>query len=88
MGVAVPPPKTDAPLVIDPNAPLADTIAGELLQAVARRGLQILERGGRVQDPQFAKASLEDVAAPFPDWFAVEQALGIAVAETGDHESK
>jgi hypothetical protein len=40
MGMAVSPMKADPPSVIDPDAPLAFSIAGKLLQPVPRRNLQ------------------------------------------------
>jgi hypothetical protein len=39
--IAIAPPKTDAPLVIDPNAVLTDTIASELFQAITWGHAQI-----------------------------------------------
>jgi hypothetical protein len=45
MGVSIPPTEANAPLVVDPDTPLAGTIAAQLLQAVARRGLEIRKSG-------------------------------------------
>jgi hypothetical protein len=43
------PPEANPPLVIDPDAHLADTIALEYLQPISRRISQILQRRRRIQ---------------------------------------
>jgi hypothetical protein len=48
MGVSVPPIKTDAELVVDPNTVLAPAISFEGFQAETRQ-IQIAKRGRRVQ---------------------------------------
>jgi hypothetical protein len=51
-GVAVAPPKTDPPLVVDTNAMLAGAIAFELLQAVTGRDAEVFELLGGVHDAE------------------------------------
>jgi hypothetical protein len=48
------PPKANSPLVVDPNAHLADTIALEELQSIPRWISQIVQRRSGVQLAQFA----------------------------------
>jgi hypothetical protein len=53
-GTAVFPTETYPPLIVDPDAPLACTIAGKLFQPIARRNAKEVKGGGTVQLLQFA----------------------------------
>jgi hypothetical protein len=53
--VAVDPPETDTPLVIDPNAVLPGSIAAQLLQSIAGRRPQVVESDGRIDVPELAQ---------------------------------
>ncbi|MDX2051507.1 MAG: hypothetical protein SFV15_03890 [Polyangiaceae bacterium] len=50
VSVGVSPAETDAPLVVDSNAMLADAVACELLKAVSGRNTEIEKTGGSVQN--------------------------------------
>lgn len=57
MNIAVLPSKTDAPLVVDTDAPLPDPITGQLFEAVSRRNTEEVEARGSVKLFQFALRS-------------------------------
>ena len=86
-GIGCPPDKTQPPLVIDPDAPLAGAVAAQLLQLIARRRSEILQGGCGVKDPQFTQTGSLDIRAPLPDRLTVEKALRVPVAEGPDHAS-
>lgn len=72
VGVAVPPVKADAPLVIDANTVLPRPVAFELLEAVARGNPEIVQGFGGVDRDQFAQQRTPAVAAIPPHRFAGE----------------
>lgn len=84
-GIAVSPPKTDPPLVIDANTVLTGAIALELLQAIAGRDAEIVELLGGVHQPELSEHQPVELGREAPDAFALEQPLRIAIGETGDH---
>ena len=49
------PSEADPPLVIDPDAVLVRSIAGELLQSIGRWRAQIFQINGRVELTEFSK---------------------------------
>ena len=51
--IAIYPAKTDAPLIVDPNAVLSAPIAFELLQAVIRRDAQLGDTRCIAHHPKF-----------------------------------
>ena len=56
-GVAILPAETDAPLVVDPDAPLSGTIAAQCFQAVPRRSSEEVETRGAMKLFQLALCS-------------------------------
>lgn len=48
-GVALLPPETDSPLVVDPDTPLTFPIPGQLLELVAGRNSEVLESAGCIE---------------------------------------
>jgi hypothetical protein len=52
---SVGPPETDPPLVVDPDAVLAGSIALQLLQPVAGRHTKLVDRNGRADLAQLAQ---------------------------------
>jgi len=52
--VAVLPAETDAPLIVDPDAPLTGAVASELFEPVARWDAEEVEGGGTVELLQLA----------------------------------
>jgi hypothetical protein len=79
------PPETDAPLVIDPNAVLARSVAHQLLQPVARRDPEVGEFHGGVQLPQLPQGDPLQGDRQTPYGLPVEQASRIPVTEASDH---
>jgi hypothetical protein len=49
IGGAFTPPKTDAPLIVNPNAMLPLPIASQFLKTIARRNLQIFQPPSRIK---------------------------------------
>jgi hypothetical protein len=82
--VAVAPRETDPPLVVDADSVLSDSIAAELLQAVARWNAKVVECFGRVDDDKLAEHDPAQLGWVAPNGFAVEEAFGVAIAEALD----
>lgn len=61
-GVVVGKGKADAPLVVDPNAPLPSPVTAELFQPIAWRNPQIFHRLGSVQQREFLGCALLEIA--------------------------
>ncbi len=85
MGIAVPPPEADAPLIIDPDAMLASTVALELLQPVAGRHSQILQRLGGINSHQLPQHGALERRGIAPDALPVEEPLRVPIGEVLDH---
>jgi hypothetical protein len=82
------PAEADAPLVVDPNAPLATTAAFERLQSVAGKCGQVSQPLGIVQHTQFAQCySLHGVIQP-PRESAMPEALGFFAGKACNHWPK
>jgi hypothetical protein len=84
-GVAFIPLKTDPPLIVQADAVLASAISAEFLQVVSRRNSEIIEYRRRIELPQLTKRHALEIRPELPDALAVEQPLGIPVAETPNH---
>ena len=84
-GIAVSPPETDPPLIIDANTVLAGAIAFQLLQAVAGRDPEILQPLGGVYHTKFPEHEPVELGGEAADPFALKEALRIAIGEAGDH---
>ena len=63
-GPARGPGEADPELVVDSDRVLAGSVAGQLLQAVARRYAQITERAGRVEEPELLLRGPLNVGGP------------------------
>jgi hypothetical protein len=61
VGIPVSPLETDAPLIIDTNAMLAQPIAYQFFQAIGWRASQVLQRSGVVEHAQFTQGNLLDI---------------------------
>lgn len=61
VGVAVFPPKTDTPLVVDPNAPLTRAIPAQFFEMVGGRDSQIVDSDGVVYHAQFPQSDLLNI---------------------------
>jgi len=85
VGVAVPPNKAYAPLVVDPDAVLAEAVVSERFQHVARRYGQGFQPGCGVNLQELPKRGplglgTEPLGGPTP-----ENLLGVSIAEAFDH---
>lgn len=85
MGVAIPPAKTDAPLLVHANTVLAGSIATELLQSISRRHSEVTELLGRVRRHKSAQHRAPEIRGKSSDGFTSEQSLGITIGEGLDH---
>ena len=56
VGLAIVPPETNTPLVIDPNAVLAVSITRELFQAISRRDAQVIQSFRRINEQELSSA--------------------------------
>jgi hypothetical protein len=55
VGVAAPPPKARTPPIVDPDAVLPGTVARQLLEPVAGRDSQVIQRFGRVENDKLSQ---------------------------------
>jgi hypothetical protein len=82
------PPEADAPLVVDPHAPLAAAVAPEGFQSVARKGRQVPQLLGIMQHSQLPQGYSLHAVIQSPRESAMPEALGLFGGEAGDHRSK
>jgi len=61
VGIPISPLETDAPLIIDTNAMLAQPIPYQFLQAIGWWASQVLQRSCVVEHTQFAQGNLLDI---------------------------
>ncbi len=85
VGVAIPPTKADAPLLVHANTVLAGSIATELLQSISRRHAEVTELLGRVHRHKFAQHGASEIRGISSDGFTSKQSLGITIGEGLDH---
>jgi hypothetical protein len=85
MGVALGPPETDAPLIIDANTVLPRPITAEFLEAVARRCHEVIERFRRVEQDQLSQHDALKCARVPLDPLTAEQTRRVAIRATLDH---
>jgi len=83
--VAVGPPEAHAPLVVDPNAVLAEAVAVQFLQAIPWRKPQFVEANGSVDLHELPQHDTPQIHRKMTDGFAAPQALGVSVRKTSDH---
>jgi hypothetical protein len=83
-GIAISPFKTDSPLVIDTDAPLAFAVAFQRFQPVSRRGAKLFNLNYPVDLAQFPKSnSLK--SRILPAMAMLKNLLGFLVGEGADH---
>jgi hypothetical protein len=61
VGVAINPPETDPPLLVDSDTELSGPITGKLLQTIVGRDSKILENPGIVQHPELPPSPILDI---------------------------
>jgi len=85
VSVTRPPAEADAPLIVDPNAPLSCAITSKSLEAVSRWNPEIVKDDRGVELAQLAQCHALDVCSEPPNRSAVEELLGILASEAPDH---
>jgi hypothetical protein len=65
------PPEANAPLIIDPNAHLADATALEYLQPIPGRISQVIQRCCGIQLARLAQSPIVNISRKFPARLAV-----------------
>jgi hypothetical protein len=80
------PPETHTPPIVDANAIFARSVACELLEAIARRKAQILERLRRIDEEQFAESDALELAVQPLDALPPKEPLGLIVPKAPDHK--
>jgi hypothetical protein len=85
VGIGVAPLETNAPLDVDPNAPLVRTVASKTLQTIARRHSQVPEILGVVEHSEFSSSGLLDLHPEPPNSVSFPDPPGLAVLEGSDH---
>ena len=88
VGIAIPPAKADAPLLVNANTVLAGSIAPELLQSITRRHAEVAELLGRVHRHKFPQHRALEIRRISSNGLASEQSLGIAIGEGMDHREQ
>jgi len=83
--MTLPPYKADSPLVIDPQAMLSLTLPFQGFQSIRRRKTQIFQADSGVKGIQFHERSLLNVVRELPHELALEDFLGISIAERANH---
>ncbi len=83
--VTVTPYKTNAPLIVYPDAVLARTLALQCLQTIRWWNSQIVESLGRVEHPQLPAGHGLDLIRNAPRPVTVPDAFGFLVSEAPDH---
>src|SRR5437867_7780491 len=82
--VAVGPPETDAPLLVDPDRVLSGPVTSERFQAIARRLPQVVEPRGRGEHLKLSPRDPLDRLEP-PDRLVAGQTLGVAAPKRAYH---
>lgn len=79
------PNEADTPLVVDPDAVLANPVALQRFQAVARRRTQVSQFGGSVEHQQLAGSDVEN-CIPSSGRTRFEQLAGLFASEAQDQD--
>lgn len=87
VGISAVPAKTGSPLVVDANAVLSRSVIRQLLETVAGRRAQVVERRGRVELDKLTQRNPVNGLRQLPDGLPVEETLGILVPEATEHVS-
>ncbi len=77
--------KTNPPLIIDADAPLATAIAPESLKPIARWHTERLQMDRRIKHAEFPARQPLNVLRQFPGKPTLPDGLGFLVTETPDH---
>lgn len=86
-GPAGAPGEADAPLVVDADAVLAGSVAGQFLQSVTRRYPQVIDVLGRIDEDELVVRESAELRTELLDVSALPDRRGVLVAERADHQS-
>ncbi len=86
--IAISPPKANSPLVVDPDAVLALSVAAEFLQSIARRNSQITKRSGRLEDEELPQRGSLQLYREASQPLATQHSFGVPISEGLDHLSE
>ena len=87
VGVTLDPSKTDAPLIVDPDAVLAFAIALEGFESIGRWNTQIIQHGGVPEHTQLATCHGLDIGRQAPGWRSAADLFRFLVGKVPDHGS-
>jgi hypothetical protein len=87
VGAAIPPDETDAPLVIDPNTVLTNSVPLEGFQVIARWRRQVAQLLGLMDLTQLALSDSLNIRRQFPSEPTVKKLFRILVEEAPKHSS-
>jgi hypothetical protein len=77
--------EADAPLVVDPDAPLSDAVSGQRFEAVGWRHAKVVENHDRIQLGQSLDRPLQDVGGKMSGFPRGEKAFSFGVRECPNH---
>jgi hypothetical protein len=80
-------PETDAPLIVDANAPLPGAISAQRFQAVGWRHAEVIKRHGRVQLGQSLASPPQHVGREVFRSPGRKKTFGLSIRESSDHEN-
>src|SRR4051794_2719297 len=81
------PAEADAPLVIDPDAPLPLAVAGQALQPIRGRHSEIFDPDRTVQHPKLAQSHLLNVLRQAARATEPKNSFGLAASERSNHRA-
>jgi len=85
IGIPGSPYEANAPLIIDPNAVLACSVACQLLQSITWWDAQLPQLFGRVENEKLSLSAVADGCGQPRRSLASEYPLGVTVGEALDH---
>ena len=84
-GIGGAPDEADAPLIVDADAVLADTIAPERLEPIAGRNAQVGDGFGRIEDDELPKRDALKAGGQTTRAATLKERFRVGVAEGADH---
>lgn len=87
-GVAVLPPKANAPLFVNSNAALPFAVTHQFLQSVAWQRPQVFEGFGSVEDHEFSECGALELSVKPLYTFTIEKAFSQVVVKAPEHSIK